>query len=82
MMLFIIGKIFYINKEPLSLDIIFHLFIFFFFLLAPTIQFKTNTIFFSEKSVLESKDFLLGSFLTFFILVVYNIGSWFFIQEK
>lgn len=76
MMLFVVYKVLYLNKEPYSLDIIFHLFIFFFFLLAPTIQYKSNTIFFPDESVLESKDFLWGGWLTFFILLGYNFFSY------
>lgn len=69
------------NKRTISLDVIFLLFIYFFFGIAPIIQYKESTLFFYDKTPLISSDFLMGGVLTLSIMFVYALTYWFFSKK-
>ena len=61
-------------KYPYSLHQIFHLFILFFFGLAPAIQFKQKSLFWGNDILLTKSDYLLGNIIVLAILLLFNIS--------
>jgi hypothetical protein len=65
----------FFNKKNISLDIVFYLFIYFFFGIAPVVQYKDAVFFFRDKSPLLNEDFINGGIITLLILGLYTLIS-------
>ena len=63
-----------IIKDTVSLNSIFYNFIFFFFGVAPLVQYYNKTFFFGEKTVLIERDFLYGGLGVIFIIIIYELS--------
>lgn len=73
--------VFYNKNRPFSLNKTFYLFCFFFFGIAPYLQFITNTSINGARALKENEFFLMN-ILIIFILILYQLIYFFYLKNK
>lgn len=74
LVLSISSYIIFFDERKISLNIVFYLFIYFFFGIAPVIQYKEAVFFFGDKTPLINIDFMFGGCVTLFVIGIYTLS--------